>query len=232
CTPANCAQGCCDAQQVCHGGFLNNRCGSGAAACADCTTSGSTCDLAVTPRVCANAQNTCPEPYPGCPGASVATQPLAIQHVCPAADLADARAACGTGGGGAHSPPCDSFFSFEQSTNPSCAACLTPFDFTFQEAQGIFTCVAPFVSAGCNTSTGCAIDCQEQSCSMCDASTIQGCDNSVRQGQCGPSFAASACITSAFAGPSGGAGAFCNPFNYAGNYGRWLQGVGGHYCLQ
>jgi hypothetical protein len=27
-----------------------------------------------------------------------------------------------------------------------------------------------------------------------------------------------------------GAGSFCNPQNYGGNYGAWLQGVGGHYC--
>ena len=67
---------------------------------------------------------------------------------------------------------------------------------------------------------------------MCDAGSIQGCDNSVRQGQCSSSFQASSCIASAFGGPTGGAGAFCNPFNYGGNFGRWLQGVGGHYCLQ
>lgn len=225
CTAANCAQGCCDAQQVCHGGFLSARCGSGAQACVDCTASGSTCDLAVSPRVCANMQSTCPAAYPGCPGASVATVAPSIQHVCPAADLADARAACATG---AHSAACDAFYSFERSTNPTCAACLTPFDYNFQEAKGIFSCVAPFVTSTCNTSTGCAIDCQDKSCAQCDAGATQGCDNSVRQGQCSTDFLASRCIATSF---GAGSGAFCNPFNYGGNFGRWLQGVGGHYCL-
>jgi hypothetical protein len=226
CTLANCAQGCCDAQQVCHGGFLNGRCGSAATTCVDCTATASTCDLAVSPRVCTNMQNTCPAPYPGCPG-GVATPVPSIQHVCPTTDLADARAACA---GGAHSAACNLFYSFERSTNPSCAACLAPFDYGFQEAKGIFSCVAPFVSASCNNTTGCAIDCQDKSCAQCAVGATQGCENSVRQGQCSSNFQASSCIGSAFGGPTGGAGAFCNPFNYGGNFGRWLQGVGGHYC--
>ena len=227
CTTANCP-GCCDGSQVCHGGFLNARCGSGAAACVDCVSMGSTCDLAVTPRICANQQTTCPAPYPSCPdGISTPAPPL--QHVCPSADLQDARAACASG---AHSASCAAFFSFEQTTNPSCASCLTPFDFTFEEAKGIYSCVAPYVTASCDHQTACAIDCQTSSCAMCTAANVTGCESSVRTGQCGPYFGQTACVRSVFGGTdAGAAGAFCNPFNYAG-YGDWLQGVGGHYCLQ
>ena len=38
--------GCCDSTGMCHGGLSNDTCGSGAAACEDCTNSGMVCSSA------------------------------------------------------------------------------------------------------------------------------------------------------------------------------------------
>jgi hypothetical protein len=138
-------------------------------------------------------------------------------------DLQNARAACA---GGANTPGCASFFQFEQQVNPSCASCLGPFDVNFQDVAGLFACVAPFVGTLCDHQTGCAIDCQNTSCAQCVAGTQTQCVSDVRSNQCGSYFQQSQCAVQAFFGP----GAFCNPQNYAGNFGSWLQGVGGHYC--
>jgi hypothetical protein len=221
CSPTTCP-GCCDPALGCVAGFLNTRCGSGGAACVNCTAQKSTCDTAVLPRVCKNQQTTCPAPYGSCP-ASVTTSPLPIQHVCSATDLQDARAACA---GGPNTPACVSYFQFEQQFNPACAACLKPFDVPFLDASGIFECVAPYVGPLCDHATGCAIDCQKVSCQQCPPASFTQCRNDVRQTQCAIYFQQSQCIGQALFG----AGAFCNPGNYQGNFGAWLQGVGGHYC--
>jgi hypothetical protein len=221
CNPTTCP-GCCDPQLGCVAGFLNSRCGSGGVACVDCSALGSTCDTAVIPRVCKNQQTTCPAPYPSCP-AGVSTPSLPIQHVCSSTDLQDARAACS---GGPSTPGCVQYFQFEQQFNPACASCLQPFDVPFNDATGIFDCVAPFVGAQCDHATGCAIDCQTVSCEQCPQGGFNQCRNDVRQNQCGVYFQRSQCIGQALLGP----GAFCNPGNYQGNFGGWLEGVGGHYC--
>lgn len=225
CNGTNCP-GCCDSQDVCHGGFLNTRCGSGGASCSDCTAQATTCNISIDPRVCNNQQTTCPAPYGSCPG-GVSTPVPVVQTVCPAADLADARAACGAG---PDSVSCNAFFSFEKTTNPTCASCLAPFDAPFAEGSGLFACVAPFVAPDCNHDTGCVVDCRTQSCAQCPAGATTQCENSVssQNGQCRTYIDQSSCTFAAF----GASGAFCNPANYGGNFGRWLQGVGGHYCLQ
>lgn len=222
CTPQNCA-GCCDAQGTCQPGFLNGQCGQNGAACVNCSAQGTTCDTAVMPRVCTNQQTTCPAPYNSCPnGVSTAIPPVQ-RGACTGSDLANARSACA---GGAHTNGCASFFAFEQQQRPACAACLRTFDSDFQEATGLFACVAPFVSQSCDHTTGCATDCDTKSCAMCDPGSVSQCQATVRQGQCGQFYQQAACVFPAFMG----AGSFCNPQNYGGNFGAWLQGVGGHYC--
>jgi hypothetical protein len=145
--------------------------------------------------------------------------------VCSATQLADARAACGPG---ANSASCQAYFAFIEATAPACAACLTPFHFTFQDGTGLFNCVAPFVSATCNHNTGCAVDCSTQSCEQCPAANQNQCENTVRgaQGECRSEYQSAAC----FAAGLGGAGSFCNPITYQGNFGRWLEGVALNYC--
>jgi hypothetical protein len=144
--------------------------------------------------------------------------------VCSANELQNARAACS---GGPDTTGCQAFYQFELQTNSACELCLEPFDASFQDAVGLFSCLAPFVSASCDHSTGCASDCIDTSCSQCltQADSDQ-CRNDVRNGQCGTYFQQSQCVAQALFGP----GAFCNPQNYQGNFGQWLQGVGGHYC--
>jgi hypothetical protein len=221
CTPQNCA-GCCDQVGQCQPGFLNSQCGESGAACINCSQQQSTCDTAVSPRVCRNAQTQCPAAYPSCP-ASVTLPPPSIQHVCTAADLANARAACS---GGAHSAACQAYFQFEQTQRPQCASCLSTFDYDFQEVVGLFECVSPFVSATCDHELGCGLDCEKQSCAQCLPADASQCQTDARNGQCRPYFQQSQCAVQSFFGP----GAFCNPNNYGGNVGAWLQGVGGHYC--
>jgi hypothetical protein len=219
CGPANCP-GCCDAQGICEGGFLGSSCGSGGAACTSCTAQGSTCDTAVTPRVCKNQQQTCPAPYASCPS-NVTTPVLPVMHVCSNNDLQQARAACGQ----ANSVACKSFFSFESTVNPSCAKCLTPFDVPFNEGTGIFECTSPFVDSACNHDTGCLTDCETTSCAQCPAGTANQCRNDVQNNQCSQYVNNINCVFNALFGPA----SFCNPQNYSG-FGAWLQGVGGHYC--
>lgn len=224
CGPTNC-QGCCANNNQCQPGFLNQQCGSGGAACVNCTQLSSQCDTLATPRVCRNQQSTCPATYPGC-GAGVTTAAPADVNVCSTVELANARAACAAGANGAS---CDAFFQFEQTSNPQCFACLSPFKvpFSTSEFDGIFRCVAPFVSSTCNHNTGCATDCQTTSCTQCSTqAAMDQCRFDVTRGQCASAFQQVTCIQSALVG----AGAFCNPGNYNFNYGAWLQGVGGHYC--
>jgi hypothetical protein len=183
----------------------------------------STCDTAVTPRVCKNQQMTCPAPYPACP-ANVSTVGPPVQHgVCAATDLQNARAACS---GGAHTASCQAFLQFENQTKPTCGSCLTTFDADFQELNGIFECVAPFVSPACDHATGCVRDCETQSCAMCDAASVAQCQTDARNGQCQQYFQGAQCVVQSLFGSA----SFCNPNNYQGNFGAWLQGVGGHYC--
>jgi hypothetical protein len=219
---ANTCVGCCQTG-TCFAGFLDSRCGSAGATCADCTQQQSTCDTLATPRVCKSQQTTCPASYTSCPS-SVTTPVLSVNKgQCAASDLADAKAACTLG---FNSVACQSFFQTEQSINAACAKCLTPFEYNFQDGQGIFNCVSPFVTSTCNHNTGCIDDCLTQSCDQCPTSAIQQCKNQVAQGQCSTYLQGAQCIGTALFGQ----GSFCNPQQYQGNYGSWLAGVGAHYC--
>jgi hypothetical protein len=226
CTTANCP-GCCDSAGTCNAGFLNSRCGSQANACVNCSATGSTCNGALTPRACNNVQTTCPATYTSCPAAVTIDPPPAASQKgsCASNDLADARAACGPG---AASASCEAYFAFLDAVNPSCSSCLSPFHYSFAQAQGVYTCVQPFVSSSCNRFTGCSIDCSDTSCAQCPSGAATQCENNVRagNGQCRPYYQQTTCITTALFS----SGAFCNPSSYNGNYGAWLQGVGGHYC--
>jgi hypothetical protein len=227
CDPAACAarSGCCDPQLGCVFGATDDRCGSSGQACINCKAMMSTCDTAVKPFVCQSQQMSCPAAYPMCPG-GVATGAPQVQHVCTDADLQQAHAACINGQDAA---ACQAFFSFEsQGMSAACGKCLAPFNAPFTTAAGVFACLAPFLSGGCNHNTGCVEDCLTKSCSMCTADAQAACITSVGNGngQCATFFNQSACVFPALFGP----GTFCNPQNYRGSYADWLLGVGTHYC--
>ena len=220
CTAKTCA-GCCQSN-TCFAGFLDSRCGSGGAACADCTQKNTTCDTISTPRVCAATQ-TCPATYGGC-GSTVSTPVLKqTPGECGASDLQDAAAACSLG---YSSTACQLFFQTEKQINAGCASCLAPFAYDFQQGTGIFDCVSPYVGTTCNHSTGCASDCESQSCGQCPPNSQQQCEFQVVQGQCQTYFQGVTCVGNALFGQA----SFCNPQQYGGNYGNWLAGVGAHYC--
>jgi hypothetical protein len=212
--------GCCQAG-TCFAGFVDSRCGSGGAACADCTAQNAACDTLATPRTC-STQSTCPTSYGGCPSTTTTIPPQVTPNQCTASDLQDAKAACSLG----FDASCQSFFQTEQQINPSCAKCLTPFATPLQAGTGVFACVAPYVGASCNHSTGCATDCLTKSCSSCPANLVGQCDNQVQQGQCLSYYQGVTCVGSALFNQA----SFCNPQQYNGNYGAWLAGVGAHYC--
>jgi hypothetical protein len=129
--------------------------------------------------------------------------------------------------GGAHSTGCQEFFSFEQSSNPACAKCLAPFDYTFDELQGLTTCAAPFASAACNHTTACLVDCTDKSCADCTgAGALQTCRDDVPNSVCATYYDAAGCIESGFFG----AGSFCNPNQGSGQFNGWLEEVGQYYC--
>ncbi len=223
CGPNNC-QGCCDANAVCQPGFLDTQCGGYGGACADCAALSppSTCDGALSPPACTSQQTQCPGPFAGCtaPPTPAPTMPPA----CAPADLQNAAAACA---GGASTAACTNFFNFEYSQNYSCGSCLQQFDYDFVFQQGVFACIAPFVSTTCDQNTACAYSCATQSCGQCpDPTTYDQCIQSVQNGQCAVyETPATQCEKTAY----GSGGAFCDPAGYAG-FGAWLQGVGTYYC--
>jgi hypothetical protein len=227
CNSQNCP-GCCDVNNACFAGFVDTRCGSSGAACADCTASSSLCDTGATPRTCTNVQTKCPAAYGSCGGGVTTPSPSVTKAACAAADLADAQNACK---GGFATAACQNFFSTIAGVNPSCSKCLSPFDYDFTAVTGIFNCVSPFVSATCNHNTGCVGDCVAQSCGGCSQQNKASCETQVRGqgGQC-LSYLQSAGVCVGQALFNNKAAQFCSPQSYAGNYGNWLAGVGAHYC--
>jgi hypothetical protein len=224
CTAANCA-GCCTQTNACALGFTNSACGSGGATCTNCTAAGSTCATLGIPRVCANMQTTCPAAYPSCPAAITTPITPAHQALCDdVGDLDAIRVACG---GGPNSATCVAAFQVLAATNPACSACLTPFDEPFNQLRGLYRCAAPFVSATCNHNTGCAVDCQDTSCTQCPAASEDQCRNQVNggAGQCNTYVQKTTCVA-----PELGPGDLCSPATYGGNFGAWLRGVGDHFC--
>ncbi|HEY1691774.1 MAG TPA: hypothetical protein VGG39_06415 [Polyangiaceae bacterium] len=226
CDASNCT-GCCDQSDVCQAGFVDTQCGQNGASCEDCTglVPTSTCDVNVSPRTCQSQQTQCPAPYPSCPGALETPSPTQ-QAVCSASDLQNAGSACE---GGAHDSACQAFFGFEKSSNPSCATCLTQFDYDFSELTGLTTCAAPFVDAACNHITACLVDCTDKSCANCvDTGALQDCQVQVPQSVCASYYDGAACIDNSFFG----SGSFCDPNQGTGLFGDWLVQVGGFYCGQ
>lgn len=223
CNSQTCA-GCCDQNQVCYAGFTNSRCGSGGNSCSDCAQTQTTCNTQQLPRQC-NPQNTCPTAYGGC-GQNVTTPVVGVaKGSCSTADLQDAKSGCSSGYA---SFSCQQFYQTIAQTNPSCAKCLAPFAYDLQDAAGIYDCVSPYVTSSCNHATGCATDCEVSSCDQCPVNSVETCRGQVRQGngQCQGYFTGTQCVLQ----PLVNQASFCNPFQYQGNYGSWLAGVGAHYC--
>ncbi len=225
CNTTNCLGGCCDATGQCQPGFVDNECGQGGGVCIDCTLTASTCDVNITPRTCTNQQNQCPQAYPSCPAGLVTPTQPTHQNVCSQRDLQNAASACSAG---AHTVACSSFFMFEEMQNPSCAKCLSPFDFDFTELKGILQCISPFVSTSCNHDIACVFDCVTQTCQKCpDPQSSQQCEAQSIMGGCA-SYAATLQSNNCVAGAALGTASFC--FNQGGSFGTWLQSVGANYC--
>jgi len=148
------------------------------------------------------------------------------QGVCSKQDLLDARSACNVG---PQAATCVQFYQFLAGNKPNCGKCLAPFDYAFQDLTGIYNCLSPYVSMNCRHITGCVDDCTTQSCKQCpNMGAQQQCDQTVKapMGQCFSYVQQSSCIIQGLFG----GGQFCNPGQYFGNFGAWLQGVGQHYC--
>ena len=225
CGPLNCA-GCCNAANACAVGFTNAQCGSGGAACLNCSGPGGGCNTFAVPRVCANMANMCPAAYPNCPAGISTGITASLQGVCDdAVDLDSLQAACA---GGPNTGTCIAAFQVLAAANPACNACIKPFNEPFAQFTGIYRCAAPFVTAACNRSTGCAIDCQDDSCTQCPAGTEDQCRNQVNAGggQCNGFITQTAtCVA-----PAIPPGTVCHPATYGFNFGSWLRGVGDHFC--
>ena len=218
CGPASCAAGCCTAANVCSGGFANGACGSGGAACNNCTAAASTCNALSLPRLCSNQAGLCPAPYGACPpGTSTPITP-SLQGVCDdVADLDSIQAGCDAGN-------CAGAFASLAVTNAACFACLSPFNVPFAEGTGIYRCAAPFVDGACNASTGCATDCEDNSCNACPAGNGTQCKAVVN----GPGGQCNALIPNACLLPAVGPGGLCRTVGKT--MGGWLRTVGDHFC--
>jgi hypothetical protein len=218
CGPANCA-GCCTAGNVCALGFTGGACGSGGANCTDCLGAGATCNTLTLPRLCANQAGVCPAAYPACPAGTTTPITPSLQNVCDdVADLDALQAGCDGGN-------CEGAFAALAAINPACAACLAPFNVPFSQGTGIYRCAAPFVSAACNGTTGCASDCQDTSCAQCPAGNDDQCKAvvSTAGGQCDAFGKGVGCIAPAVRG-----GGLCRFDNKT--FGGWLRIVGDHFC--
>ncbi len=224
CGPDTC-DGCCDSSGTCEAGFLDVACGQGGGACLDCANLGSTCDGAVSPRVCASQQAMCPTSYLGCDPA-LQTTPMGLsQGVCTQTDLSNAAEACS---GGAHTSACKSFFSFEQAQEPQCYSCLSAFDWDYSELEGIFACAAPFEDAVCNHEAACVADCANASCSECsDPATALECKaNALQSGAC---TAYVGMVTGCVGVIVTSEAPFCAPAPGEA-FGQWLETVGNPFC--
>jgi hypothetical protein len=227
CTPQNCA-GCCDPSGICEAGFLDTACGQFGVACSDCTSRLLACDDNASPRACTTPQALCPAPYGGCaPGLQVFAQQT-HQGVCSVNELANAGEACSLG---AHTQSCASFFSFESSSSPACAQCLSAFDFDYVELKGILACVAPFVDPSCNHNIACVNDCAASSCMACSgaANNLACQTQELASGGCsGLATNAAPCVATALLVNAG----LCNPGLPVPSeaFGQWLAGVGSEFC--
>jgi hypothetical protein len=219
CTPDNCP-GCCRSATVCDPrGTSNQSCGSGGAACANCTLSGSFCNGFVTPRRCNNQQSTCPAPYPSCPAGTTTPVTPSLQNLCSDAALAAIGTACST------SPSSRTCVDALAAAGTACSSCLRPFLVPFQDLSGLYACVAPNLDAACRRATGCAIDCASTSCGQCSSATEDQCVDFVNLTQCVTFSAAGAACALRPLAP----GQPCSPISYP-DYGQWLRSVGDHFC--
>jgi hypothetical protein len=170
------------------------------------------------PVIC---DQSCPSAYQGCAPGLTMMAPQPFPNACHAADLSDAAVACAAG---ASTTECQAFFNGEEGSNFNCANCLQQFDFDFVDLTGIYTCAQPFLSTGCNGSTGCANDCATSVCEGCalDQAT---CEMTAVAGECSTLVkAANSCVTASMQ-----ANALCSSSAYP-NFGAWLAAVGKHYC--
>jgi hypothetical protein len=181
---------------------------------------GETCDTDQFPAIC---DQSCPAPYPGCAVGLTMAPPQPFPNACHAGDISDAAGACA---GGANTTECEDFFGGEFETNENCANCLEQFDFDFIQLTGIYACAEPFLSASCNTSTGCANDCTSSVCDEC-AGDQTACETAALDMTCATlATAANSCVAASMQ-----ANALCAQASYP-NFGAWLGGVGTHYCVQ
>lgn len=146
-----------------------------------------------------------------------------VQRVCTNLDLDAIQSACGS----ADSASCVAAFKVLATTSGSCAACLSPFDVPFTKFEGLYRCAAPFVSAACNHSTACAVDCVDTSCDGCPAVNEDTCRSNVsgNGGQCFNDVTQTTCIAGAL-----GNNQLCSPLTYGGNFADWIRAVGAHFC--
>jgi hypothetical protein len=170
---------------------------------------------------CASQETNCPAAYATCPAGLTLAPPIR-QKVCSHEELMNAAAGCA---GAQYTVACNSFFDFEEVSNPGCFNCISPFRFDFSEQTGIRTCVAPYLDDACNHNSACILDCLAESCYAC---ATEPCEALARSGPCSTFNQADQCVTQALNGPA----AVCNPATYQGDLGAWLQAVGAAYCGQ
>ncbi len=219
CGAGNCA-GCCQGN-TCSTGFANSACGSGGVSCVNCSARGSTCNGLTAPRLCSDVAGTCPASYAACSAGITTPVTPSLAAVCSEDDLDAVRTACASG---PDAPTCVAAMQVLGATNAVCQSCLAPFNQPFALRAGLYRCAAPFVSAACNRSTGCTIDCAQASCAQCPDGSRAQCVDLAFGGQCASYFGETTCTNAALA-----TGQLCSAATYA-DFGLWLRAVGDHFC--
>ena len=231
CSPYNCA-GCCSKSGTCEPGFVTAACGHGGTLCENCANTGGYCQSGSCTSGGAGGSGgswydggvggaggssaNCPANYPGCSPSASVPQPTKTLNACSAVDLKNGSVSCS---GDPTPPSCGLWYQQLKGTNPGCYTCLLPF--TGPMAFG--SCLAPFLTAGCNHDLACSLDCQQVACAQCDDATKQACQDGVWSGTCAGYTQGLWCAQTALQGQ----GAFCQP---TGDYGAWIYAVGNHYC--
>ena len=217
------------ADNACALGFTNGACGSGGAACANCSAPGSTCNTLVAPRVCHEPAEHVPGGLPGCPAGVTTPVTPSLQNLCDDVAELDAlqAAACATAAPTAR--PASRRSRCSRRPTPRARRASRRSTSPFQQLTGIYRCAAPFVVERVQPAPpGCAIDCQRHELHAVPGGhrgpvprpgqrqrrpvqSVRPADGLRRRRRSQP-------------------GSLCSPATYATTSARWLRAVGDHFC--
>jgi hypothetical protein len=214
CGPSNC-KGCCLSDGICSAGAYDGACGSGGAACQNCSQIDESC----LGNLCQPTPTTCvPAVYPGCSDSLVSPTPAVSIGACSQDQIQTIGKMCPDSGDWS---ACMSGIQQLIATEPKCGKCLA--QFAGDNAQAV--CIAPFVDTACNHQVECAIDCLVSVCQGCADSQKTQCYTDAESGTCASAMNGIDCVGDF----TTGGGGLCFDASGSGTD-SWLQRIVRYYC--